>query len=169
MSAAPNTGLEQLAKRYPKLHNAAFTQLAIDNHAHPLLRESERASLPFEGLISEASGAALVHDAPHTLACLRATLQLAELLEIPAAEASWDAVKARRAAMPYDALCARAFAQAGIHCVLIDDGLGGVKEMAEGYAWHDQWTPGKTKRIVRVEIEAEVRFISCKRGPALLT
>jgi hypothetical protein len=161
MSATSNAAIGQLARRYPQLHNAAFTQSAIDNHAHPLLRESERASLPFEGLISEASGDALVNDAPHTLACLRATLQLAEFLEIPAEEATWDAVKARRAAMPYDALCARAFTQAGIHCLLIDDGLGGVKEMAEDYAWHDRLTPGKTKRIVRVEIEAEVHFIPC--------
>ncbi|KAF5314345.1 hypothetical protein D9619_011902 [Psilocybe cf. subviscida] len=166
-ASTSSSSLDELANRYPKLHHAAFTQPAIDNHAHPLLRESARAALPFEGLISEAADAALVHDAPHTLACRRATLQLAAFLDIPAGEgATWDAVKARRAAMPYDALCARAFTQAGIHCLLIDDGLGGVQELAEDYAWHDRWTPGKTKRIVRVEIEAETILKSMFTTPS---
>jgi tRNA U34 5-methylaminomethyl-2-thiouridine-forming methyltransferase MnmC len=43
-----------------------------------------------------------------------------------------------------------------LQCILIDDGLGGIAEFAEKYAWHDQFTTSSTKRIVRVEIVAEV-------------
>ncbi|KAF8216413.1 amidohydrolase-domain-containing protein [Mycena galopus ATCC 62051] len=39
--------------------------------------------------------------------------------------------------------------------MLLDDGLGGVEEFAEGYAWHDKFATSPTKRIVRVEIVAE--------------
>ncbi|KAF8961620.1 amidohydrolase-domain-containing protein [Flammula alnicola] len=146
--------------RFPQLHKAAFTQPAIDNHAHPLLREAFRDSVPFEGLISEASGEALTQDAVHTMAAFRATKQLAALfgLDTKAREngdVSWAEVKAHRAGMAYTDLCGLCFRDAGIHCIFIDDGLGGVKEMAEEYKWHDRLTPARTKRIVRVEIEAE--------------
>lgn len=47
--------------------------------------------------------------------------------------------------------------------MLLDDGLGGVEEFAEGYAQHDRFTTSPTKRIVRVEIVAEVRLVYCVR------
>ncbi|KDR74123.1 hypothetical protein GALMADRAFT_71467 [Galerina marginata CBS 339.88] len=141
---------------FPSLFKAAFTQLAIDNHAHPLLREDMRDKLAFEGLISEAEGEALTEDAVDTLACFRATKQLAQLFGLDK-NTSWEEVKRHRAAMRYMDLCKLCFKDAGIHSILIDDGLGGAADMAEGYKWHDQLTEGKTKRIVRVEIVAEVR------------
>jgi hypothetical protein len=141
--------------RHPALYTAALTHPAIDNHAHPLLRSSFRSELPFEGVISEAEGAALTEDAPHTLACFRATRQLARLFGL-AKDASWEDVKRYRDGMDYEELCRLCFENSGIEVILIDDGLGGVSELAEGYQWHDRFTKGRTRRIVRVEIEAEV-------------
>jgi hypothetical protein len=141
--------------KYPSLYVAAFTHPAIDNHAHPLLRSSFRSALPFEGLISEAEGAALTSDAPHTIACFRATKQLGRLFGL-GEDASWEDVKRHRDGMGYEELCGLCFRGSGIETVFIDDGLGGVEEMAEGYRWHDRFTKGRTRRIVRVEAVAEV-------------
>ncbi|KAH9477060.1 Protein fluG [Psilocybe cubensis] len=141
-------------QEYPELYKAAFTQPAIDNHAHPLLRVDARYKVPFEGLVSEADGDALVEDAPNTLACMRATKQLAELYGLDKS-LDWEQIKEHRDRLDYSDLCNLCFKNAGIHTILIDDGLGGVAEMAEGYAWHDQFTTAPTKRIVRVEIVAE--------------
>ena len=144
--------------RYPALYNAALTHPAIDHHAHPLLRSSYRSELPFEGVISEAEGAALTEDATHTLACFRVTRQLARLFGL-GEDASWEDVKCYRDGMDYEELCRLCFEKSRIEVILIDDGLG-VREMAEGYRWHDRFTKGRTRRIVRVEIEAEVSGVS---------
>lgn len=145
-------------QHYPELYKAALTQPAIDNHAHPLLRVDARNKLPFEGLVSEAEDSALIEDAPHTLACMRATKQLAMLYGLDG-DSTWKQVKQHRNRLNYLDLCNLCFKDAGIHSILIDDGLGGVAQMAEGYAWHDQFTSAPTKRIVRVEIVAEVRYL----------
>jgi hypothetical protein len=128
---------------------------AIDNHAHPLLTEENRDRLAFEGLTSEAQGAAL-EDAAYTLAHGAARRDLIRLYDLPRL-ASWEDVKRHRTARAYDELCRLCFTSAKIQCVLIDDGLGGVKEMAEGYRWHDRYTASPTRRIVRVEVVAQVR------------
>lgn len=142
------------------LHHVVLTCArypAIDNHAHPLLSASKRSALPFEGLVSEASGRAL-DDTVHTLACYRATCELAQLYGIQgdhSREVSWDEIKRVREGMDYQKLCKLCFEPAKIYCLLLDDGLGGVEEMAEGYQWHDQFTLSPTKRIVRVEVVAQ--------------
>ncbi|KAA1475726.1 hypothetical protein DENSPDRAFT_842547 [Dentipellis sp. KUC8613] len=139
--------LADVCTRYP----------AIDNHAHPLLSETHRASVPFESLVSEADAAALP-DAAHTLASFRATKDLADLYQLKddtSSPATWEALKTARNAIPYDELCRRSFGPAHIQCLLLDDGLGGVEEMCEGYKWHDQFTSSPTKRIVRVEVVAQ--------------
>jgi hypothetical protein len=128
---------------------------AIDNHAHPLLTEENRARLAFEGLTSEAEGDALA-DAVYTLAHATARRDLVQLYGLPH-HASWEDVKKLRSACDYDKLCQLCFSKAKIQCILIDDGLGGVEEMAEGYRWHDRYTTSPTRRIVRVEVVAQVR------------
>ncbi|KAL0951556.1 hypothetical protein HGRIS_008238 [Hohenbuehelia grisea] len=139
---------------YPRLHRAAYSFPAIDNHAHPLLQPIHRSSdaFPFEGLMSEAQGEAL-KDAVHTLACFRATSELGVLYGLK--NPTWDEIKSFRASLDYIELCKRCIAPTGIQCILIDDGLGGVQENAEAYQWHDQFTPDSTRRLVRVEIIAE--------------
>ncbi|KAG5645646.1 hypothetical protein DXG03_005637 [Asterophora parasitica] len=142
---------------HPKLHAAAFTHPAIDNHAHPLLRSSTHPDLPFEGLISEASGDALTSDAPHTLAFYRAATQLASLFGLPhkgSSQETWDAIKAKRAELEYTELCRRSFEPTGIQCILIDDGLG-VRDIVHEIPWHDQFTHSPAKRVVRIEVVAE--------------
>ncbi|KAI9439464.1 amidohydrolase 2 [Russula earlei] len=128
---------------------------AIDNHAHPLLTEENRARLAFEGLASEAEGAAL-DDAVYTLPLAAARRDLVRLYGLPR-HASWEDVKEHRSARAYDELCRLCFSKARTQCILIDDGLGGVNEMAEGFRWHDRYTASPTRRIVRVEVVAQVR------------
>ncbi|KAF7294516.1 CBM1 domain-containing protein [Mycena kentingensis (nom. inval.)] len=86
----------------------------------------------------------------------RAVAQLSKIIDI-GPEKTWAALKAAREKLPYDELCKRFMDQSvsGIQCILLDDGLGGVEELAEGIAWHDQFTSSASKRIVRVETVAE--------------
>ncbi|KAF9230641.1 amidohydrolase 2 [Melanogaster broomeanus] len=140
--------LQQLAK-------AAFSYPAIDNHAHPFLTEKNRNAFPFEGLNSEATGEALTVDSHYTLACYRAAAQLSKLFGLKGDEANWESVKRKRETIDYAELCAMCMNPTGIQCILIDDGLGGVADLAEGYKWHDQFTTSPTKRIVRIEVEAQ--------------
>lgn len=126
---------------------------AIDNHAHPLLTAENRDRLALEGLTSEAEGPAL-EDAVYTLPHSTARRDLARLYGLPL-HASWKDIKKHRSARSYDDLCQICFEKAKIQCILIDDGLSGVKEMAEEYQWHDRFTSSPTRRIVRVEVVAE--------------
>ncbi|KAJ7281628.1 amidohydrolase 2 [Mycena rebaudengoi] len=141
---------------YPDLHRSCFSFPAIDNHAHSLLAEAHRSKYLFENVISEADGDASA-DAVHTIAAFRAVPQLGTMLGIQ--NPTWDSIKATRAEIPYIDLCKMFMRPTGIQarpvCILIDDGLGGIAEFAEKYAWHDQFTTSSTKRIVRVEIVAE--------------
>ncbi|KAH7882160.1 amidohydrolase 2 [Phlebopus sp. FC_14] len=140
---------------YPQLAAAAFSYPAIDNHAHPLLKELNRNAVPFEGLNSEATGDALTVDSHYTLACYRSAIQLSKLFGLKGGDANWESVKKTRAAIDYDELCRICIKPTGIQCILLDDGLGGVAELAEGYKWHDQFTTSPTKRIVRIEVDAQ--------------
>ncbi|KAI6104928.1 hypothetical protein EV401DRAFT_2014768 [Pisolithus croceorrhizus] len=149
---------------YRQLARAAFAYPAIDNHAHPLLTEEHRDTLPFEGLNSEAVGEALVDDSIHTLACYRSTFQLAKLFGLKSGEDSWEAVKEKRAGLDYAQLCKMCMQPSGIQCILIDDGLSGVRDLAEGYRWHDQYTCSPTRRIVRIEVEAQNMLLDLARS-----
>jgi hypothetical protein len=137
------------------LARTAFTFPCIDNHAHPLLKAENRSSIPFEGLVSEAEGDALAHDAIYTLACFRATAQLSTLFGLAHDHHTWSDVKAARDQFEYDDLCRMCLEPTRIQCILIDDGLGG-SDLAESYSWHDKFTRNATKRIVRIETLAQV-------------
>lgn len=153
---------------YPELANTALTYPAIDNHAHPLLAEKNRNAFPLEGMVSEASGDALTHDARYSLASYRATAQLSKLFGLKGSELTWDTLKSRRDDTPYVDLCNMCFKPTGIQCILLDDGLGGVADLAEPYQWHDQFTTSPSKRVVRIETEAEVMSSSVCRPPILI-
>ena len=117
--------------------------------------EEFRERIEFEGLISEAQGPALLEDAPQTLACYRATAQLAKLYKLPRGT-TWDELKAYRATLEYGEMCRVNMAPTKIQCILIDDGLG-VVDLVYPYNWHDTYTTSPTKRVVRVEVVAQVR------------
>ncbi|KAI8972603.1 amidohydrolase-domain-containing protein, partial [Trametes punicea] len=136
-----------------ELSRVVFFYPAIDNHAHPFLREERKEAVPFEGLISEASGEKASKDATYTVACYRATAQLAKLFGL-GPDADWETVKEYRNGIPYDYLCRICMAPTRIQCILIDDGLGSAEKVYT-YRWHDQFTTSPTKRIVRVEALAE--------------
>lgn len=150
-----NMHLSHLSPDYPTLHDVCHKYPAIDNHAHPLLKLAHRDAKSFENVISDASGAAL-EDSVYSLACFRATRQLAKLFDLKGEDVTWDQVKVAGREMEYQKLCRTCFEPARIQCILIDDGLGGSKDLAEGYKWHDWLTTSPTKRIVRFETSAEV-------------
>ncbi|TFK47251.1 hypothetical protein OE88DRAFT_1666629 [Heliocybe sulcata] len=143
-----------MAAELPILHEACFTYPCIDNHAHPLLTAGNREKVEFEGIIAEATGPALFEDSVHTLACYKATAQLAKLFGL-GPDTTWGDVKAARSAAPYDELCALSMKPTNIQCILFDDGLGGVEELCESYKWHNRFTKSPNKRIVRVEVVAQ--------------
>ncbi|KAI6141801.1 amidohydrolase 2 [Pisolithus tinctorius] len=149
---------------YRELARAAFAYPAIDNHAHPLLTEEHRNVFPFEGSYSEAAGEALTDDSVHTLACYRSTFQLAKLFGLKSGEDDWEAVKKKRSSLDYAQLCKICMQPSGIQCILIDDGLSGARDFAEGYKWHDQFTFSPTRRIVRIEVEAQNMLLDLVRS-----
>lgn len=136
------------------LIQAAHNYPIIDNHTHPLLTESHKNDFPIEGMISEAQGTALTEDAIHTLACYRATRQLSGLFQC---ENDWESVKTSRSSMAYAQLCELCMGQTGIQCFLLDDGLDN-EGLCEDIAWHDKFSSSPSKRVLRVEILAQVRY-----------
>lgn len=150
--------VSDLSPEYPNLHDVCHRYPAIDNHAHPLLKLAYRNAMAFENIISESSGVAL-QDSVYSLACYRATEQLARLFGLKGEDVTWENVKATRTRMGYTGLCRACFEPSRIQCILIDDGLGG-KGVAEDYKWHDTFTTSPTKRILRLETSAEVFIIA---------
>ncbi|KAK0200926.1 amidohydrolase 2 [Desarmillaria ectypa] len=136
---------------FKTLVETANSYPVIDNHAHPLLIAENKASFPLEALFTEAEGDAL-KDSVHSLSCFRATSQLGQILGLD--EPSWDDVKKKRNEIDYGDLCNLLMRPTGIQCLLLDDGLGGVAEMAEDWTWHRRFNCS-VKRIVRIETEAE--------------
>lgn len=137
---------------FKQLAHAAFRYPAIDNHTHPLLKAGHRNDFDFEGLVSEAQGEALTKDAISTLACYRATKQLSNLF---GCENDWNLVKEVRAAMDYEELCRKCMCSTGIQSFLLDDLLDS-EDKCETIQWHDQYSTSPSKRILRVEIVAQV-------------
>jgi len=141
---------------YRELAKTAFAYPIIDNHAHPFLKEKHRNSIRYEVLISEAQEDAL-DDAVYTLPCFRAAAQLSKLFGLKGDDATWEGVKKTRLELDYAELCKLCMEPTGIQCILFDDGLGGIAEMAEDLNWHDKYTGSPSKRIVRLEVEGQVR------------
>ncbi|KAJ6518718.1 amidohydrolase-domain-containing protein [Mycena sanguinolenta] len=159
-----------MARIYSELQKACQSYPAIDNHAHPILAEQHRDRFEFEGLISEAQGSALTVDSVHTLACKRAVPQLNTILRIQ--NPTWDAIKAVRSQLRYDDLC-NIFMHptvTGIQCMLLDDGLGGVEEFSEGYAWHDRFatSPTKTYDILKSLLKPHLAAFSFDAAGSIL-
>ncbi|KAL2256347.1 hypothetical protein VTK26DRAFT_1813 [Humicola hyalothermophila] len=119
----------------------------IDNHAHPLLKYDAQSKRPLLAITTEASGDA-IDSAITSLPHLRAVRQLASMLNCGL---TWQAVVAaieeKRLESPDDwtAECLT-----GIETILIDDGLDDEDD-AHPYAWHDDYTRSRCKRIVRIE------------------
>jgi len=137
------------------LRDVVFNYPAVDNHAHPLLREEHRQSLPFEGVITHAQPQP-TKDAAHSLPGYRATRQLAELYGLDPG-ADWEEIKSHRDTLEYDQLCDMNMQKSRIQSLLLDDGLGGVQEMGNDLSWHRRFTNGSVHRLVRIEPVAEVR------------
>ncbi|KAK0497672.1 amidohydrolase 2 [Armillaria luteobubalina] len=76
-------------------------------------------------------------------------------LEAVFTEAEGDAIKDSVHSLScFRDLCDLLMRPTGLQCLLLDDGLGGVAEMAEDWTWHRRFNCS-VKRIVRIETEAE--------------
>ncbi|KAI1497803.1 hypothetical protein F5X99DRAFT_395523 [Biscogniauxia marginata] len=136
---------------FKKLNAAIDTTPIVDNHAHPLLKTESLNKLPLLAIATEANGAAL-DDTHYSLSHIRTVKHLAQIL---GCEQTWESVTSaieQKRATSHDAWVKRCLQ--GIETILFDDGLH-MKDDAEGYSWHDQFTKSKCKRIVRIEVVAE--------------
>ncbi|KAK2781814.1 hypothetical protein FQN53_000342 [Emmonsiellopsis sp. PD_33] len=132
------------------LRDLIYSYPVIDNHAHNILKAdcaTDYAKYPFEAITSEAQGESLEVHTPKSLAHLRSLNQLAEFYgcrpELPAIVSARN----REIANDYGGLVRRSLE--GTHMLLIDDGL--TADDVELFSWHDKYTNGPTKRIVRIE------------------
>jgi len=134
------------------LEAATFRYPIIDNHCHNLLNASQKDSYQLHGITTEAQGDAL-GDSPMAIASYRAVLQLAKLFRC---EPTMEAVRAARNALPYEELCRICFEPTGIASLLLDDLMDNIPDLCYDYKWHDRLTSSPTKRIIRVEVLAQV-------------
>ncbi|KAI6782080.1 developmental protein FluG [Emericellopsis cladophorae] len=142
------------------LRAAIYSTPIIDNHAHPLLKREHLSKHALLTMTSEAHGDALP-STKTSLAHVRAVKQLSRIL---GCERTWGAVEkqleSKRGAdwAAWTRTCLQ-----GIECVLVDDGLDGM-DSAESYQHFDAFTPGKSKRIVRIEpLVEELIRLHCSR------
>lgn len=131
------------------LRHAIDTCPIIDNHAHNLLRADKQHVYPLISCVTEAHGDAL-KDTPHSLAHMRAVKQLRELYGCDSTATWQDLLHKRAEILSADANELNRRCLAGIHTILIDDGIDDEHNV-HSFAWHDQFTTGKTYRIVRIE------------------
>ncbi|PNS21611.1 hypothetical protein CAC42_970 [Sphaceloma murrayae] len=146
-----------------ELQNVIETCPIIDNHAHNLLRSDKRDTYSLLSCVTEATGDAL-QDTPRSLAHLRAVKQLRELYGCDVG-VGWNELLTKRAELVSadpDDLTRRCLA--GIHTILIDDGID-RESTVHSYQWHDQFTTGKNKRIVRIEtVAADIMKVMYEEG-----
>ncbi|KAF4556118.1 Glutamine synthetase-like protein 2 [Elsinoe fawcettii] len=145
-----------------ELRNVIETQPIIDNHAHNLLRSDKQDSYNLLSSVTEARDEAL-QDTPRSLAHLRAVKQLRELYGCDRSATWADLLKKRAELLSADPDDLTRKCLAGIHTILIDDGLDSSN--IHSYRWHDQFTTGKNKRIVRIEtVAADIMRVMYEEG-----
>jgi hypothetical protein len=140
-----------------RLRDVILRTPIIDNHGHNLLLPTEIDSHPFHLVTTEAQGEAL-EDVFTSLSHLRACKQLKELYEYEGHDKEWtwerlsetrkEWVKSR-----WDELNQKCLE--GTHVILMDDGLS-LGDKVYPYQWHDSLTKAPTRRIIRIEREAEL-------------
>lgn len=157
MDSIPVSDIEQI-------RSAIETCPIIDNHAHNLLRPDKQDAFQLLSITTEARGDAL-RDATRSLAHLRALKQLRELYGAPAT-ATWDDLLKKRAELDPNELTKKCLS--GIHTILIDDGLDDGTNV-QPVRWHNQFTPGRNRRIVRIEtLAADIMKVMWEEGDAPL-
>ncbi|KAI9666263.1 MAG: hypothetical protein M1821_004198 [Bathelium mastoideum] len=135
-----------------ELRSVIQTCPVIDNHAHNLLVPDKLQTHEFTTITTEAQGHAL-EDVFTSLPHIRAANQLKELYGCDKV-ADWNSILAKRAQiLGEDTAALIKKCLSGIHTILMDDGLD--TSNTHPYHFHDQFTTGKTRRIVRIETEAE--------------
>jgi len=130
----------------------------IDNHAHNLLLPTELDRHAFHLITTEAQGEAL-GDVFTSLSHLRACKQLKELYEYEGKDRDWTwerLLETRKewVTSRWDELNHKSLK--GTHVILMDDGLSLTGDEVYPYQWHDSLTKAPTRRIVRIEREAEL-------------
>lgn len=149
-----------------ELHRVIRYLPVIDNHAHNLLRSDKIDTYSLLTATTEAQGHAL-EDTLKSLAHHRAVRQLRELYGCDK-NASWDdLMHNRRLLLEKDPNALTRKCLEGTHTILMDDGIDN-ESTVHSYSWHDQFTIGRTKRIVRIEtVAADIMKAMCQDGGIL--
>ncbi|KZT58818.1 glutamine synthetase/guanido kinase [Calocera cornea HHB12733] len=146
------------------LAEACFAYPSIDNHTHNLLLPKCAMDPPLHIMTTEALGPPL-DDVWWGMSHIRARNMLCELYGLPKGS-TWEEMLKKRQAMDYEEMCKFNFGKIGIQCLLLDDGLHNLSETCYPYQWHDRLTTSPTKRIVRLEVEAQAIIVKILSGPS---
>jgi predicted TIM-barrel fold metal-dependent hydrolase len=123
--------------------------LAIDHHAHNVLKPEAVARRPFAAAFTEGGDPDIVnHHVRHTLFFRRSVRDLAGLLGCEPGE---EAVLAQRCQFSLEALTQRYLEAARLEAILLDDGFLPAEILP--LSWHEQFVP--VRRVLRVEALAE--------------
>lgn len=144
-----------LSDAFKALNAAIDNTPLIDNHCHNLLKPDHISKVPLLSIASEAQGNEALEASKTSLAHIRATKHLAQVLNC---EQSWNAVESAvnaQRSRDLDAWHKRCYQ--GFETLLLDDGFGG-DELIHPYSWHDSFVTSKCKRIVRIETLASGLF-----------
>ena len=124
----------------------------VDQHAHNILLPDKLQTDEFATVTTEAQGSAL-KDTYTSLSHIRGATQLKELYGCEK-DAGWNSILAKRAQwLAEDPMGLIKKCLQGTHTILMDDGLD--EDNVHPFYFHDQFITGKTKRIVRIETEAQ--------------
>lgn len=144
-----------LSDAFKALHAAIDDTPLVDNHCHNLLKPDHSSKVSLLSIASEAQGNEGLEASRTSLAHIRATKHLAQVLNC---EQTWDAVEtAVKAQHSQDADAWHKRCYQGFETLLLDDGFGG-DELIHSYSWHDAFVASKCKRIVRIETLASSLF-----------
>lgn len=88
------------------------------------------------------------------MAALKAIRQLSDLF---GCDASWDSLLAKREELGEDRIRSLCFEKTGIQGLLLDDLLPGIEAICIPLEEHDQFMKSPSRRIVRLEVLAQVR------------
>ncbi|KZO93281.1 glutamine synthetase/guanido kinase [Calocera viscosa TUFC12733] len=147
------------------LAEACFAYPSIDNHTHNLLLPKTAMDPPLHIMTTEALGPPL-DDVWWGMSHIRARNMLVELYGLPEGS-SWEAMLEARQKMDYEEMCKLNFGKIGIQCLLLDDGLHNLAETCYPYNWHDRLTTSPSKRILRLEVEAQAIIVNLLKGPKM--
>ena len=136
--------------------------VAIDQHAHNLLKAEVASQIPFAAAFSEGSAPNIIkHHARHTLFYRRSLRDIATLFNCDPTE---EAIHHYRETLGLEPLARQCFDAANLESILLDDGF--MPNAILPCSWHQQFT--SVHRLIRLEYLAEQLIANVDRFDVFL-